>query len=320
RPLSPLGFVERAAEVFPHRTAVVYGPLRRDWAETYERCRRLAAALRATGIERGDTVAVMAPNLPAMLETHFGVPMAGAVLAPLDVGLESGTLAAALEHCAAKALIADATLAGTVGKALARLDRAISVIDIDDRQASESGRAAAARLGGIGYEAFLAGGDPATPWLRPESEWDAIVLDYAASPAGVIEPTVRHHRGAYLEAFGNIQAWGMTGHPVYLWTLPMIRQSGWGLVWSVTLLAGTHVCLRRPEAAGIRRAFAEHGVTHLCGDLDIVRVILDAAPDRRRDVSQTVRMMTDAAPPAAALRALHDLGIEVAQRKSPIFR
>jgi len=305
--LSPLGFLARAAAVHPRRTAVIHGPLRRDWAETYARCRRLASALRRRGIRRNDTVAVMAANTPPMLEAHFGVPMAGAVLNALNYRLDAAAIAFILEHGEAKALITDTSFAATIAPALARLGRELIVIDIDD-PASDGGE----RLGEIEYEAFLESGDPAFAWDPPQDEWDAIALNYTSGTTGNPKGVVYHHRGAYLNALGNVMVWGMAPHPVYLWTLPMFHCNGWCFPWTVTALAGTHVCLPRVEAGAIYAAIAEHKVTHLCGAPIVMQTILNAAPEERREFDHKVRMMTAAAPPpASVLAAMAGEGIEV---------
>ena len=305
--LSPLGFLARAAAVHPRRTAVIHGPLRRDWAETYARCRRLASALRRRGIRRNDTVAVMAANTPPMLEAHFGVPMAGAVLNALNYRLDAAAIAFILEHGEAKALITDTSFSATLAPALARLGRELIVIDIDD-PASNGGE----RLGEIEYEAFLESGDSDFAWDPPQDEWDAIALNYTSGTTGNPKGVVYHHRGAYLNALGNVMVWGMAPHPVYLWTLPMFHCNGWCFPWTVTALAGTHVCLPRVEAGAIYAAIAEHKVTHLCGAPIVMQTILNAAPEERREFDHKVRMMTAAAPPpASVLAAMAGEGIEV---------
>jgi len=305
--LSPLGFLARAAAVHPRRTAVIHGPLRRNWAETYARCRRLASALRRRGIRRNDTVAVMAANTPPMLEAHFGVPMAGAVLNALNYRLDAAAIAFIIEHGEAKALITDTSFSATLAPALARLGRELIVIDIDD-PTSDGGE----RLGEIEYETFLESGDPDFAWDPPQDEWDAIALNYTSGTTGNPKGVVYHHRGAYLNALGNVMVWGMAPHPVYLWTLPMFHCNGWCFPWTVTALAGTHVCLPRVEAGAIYAAIAEHKVTHLCGAPIVMQTILNAAPEERREFDHKVRMMTAAAPPpASVLAAMAGEGIEV---------
>ncbi|MEM7221391.1 MAG: acyl-CoA synthetase [Pseudomonadota bacterium] len=304
--LSPLSFLPRTAAVYPERTSVIHGTQRFTWRETAQRCRRLAAALTARGIGLGDTVAVMAPNTPPHFEATFGVPMAGAVLNALNVRLDAAAIAFILEHSEAKLLITDTEYAATIKDALARLDRKISVIDIHDPQGPGG-----ERLGELDYEALLASGDPEEPWRPPADEWQAITLNYTSGTTGNPKGVVYHHRGAYLNALGNVLVWGMGPHPVYLWTLPMFHCSGWCFPWTITALAGTHVCLRRVEAATIYQALAEHGVTHLCGAPIVMQMILNPG-DAERPFDQQVRMMTAAAPPpASVLAAMAERGIEV---------
>ncbi len=306
-PLSPLSFLPRAAAVYPDRTAVVHGIERRTWAEAYERCRRLASALAQRGLGQSDTVAVMAPNTPPMWEAHHGVPMAGAVLNALNVRLDAAAIAFILQHGEAKVLITDTEFAPIMEAALAGLDREILVIDIDDPQ-GPGGK----RLGSLDYEAFLAEGDPDFAWSLPGDEWDAISLNYTSGTTGNPKGVVYHHRGAYLNALGNVMVWGMAPHPVYLWTLPMFHCNGWCFPWTITALAGTHVCLRRVEAGAIYRAFAEQGVTHLCGAPIVMQMILGATEAERAAFPQRVEMMTAAAPPpASVLAAMEQQGIKV---------
>ena len=305
--LSPLSFLPRAAAVYPERCAVIHGDVTFTWAQVYERCRRLASALAKRGIGRGDTVAVMAPNTPPCLEAHFGVAAAGAVLNALNVRLDAATLAFTLNHGEAKVLITDREFSGVIKAALEAVDHEILVIDIDDPLA-EGGEL----LGETDYEAFLASGDPDFPWQLPDDEWESLSLLYTSGTTGNPKGVVYHHRGAYLNAIGNMQVWGMGPHPVYLWTLPMFHCNGWCFPWTVTALAGTHVCLRQVRAKAIYDAFADHGVTHLCGAPIVMQLLLGATEDEKRRFDHTVKFMTAAAPPpAAVLAAMQDAGIEV---------
>jgi fatty-acyl-CoA synthase len=304
--LTPLGFIERAASVYPMRTSLVHGNRRWTWAESYARCRRLASALKGRGIAPGDTVAVMAPNIPAAFEATFGVPMMGAVLNALNIRLDADTIAFSLAHSEAKLLITDKEFSPIVKQALARLGRKIPVIDIDDPAA------AGERLGEKDYEAFLAEGDGEFDWSPPADEWQAIALNYTSGTTGNPKGVVYHHRGAYLNALGNILAWGMRGHPVYLWTLPMFHCNGWCFPWTVTALAGTHVCLCRVEAKAIYDAIAEHEVTHLCGAPIVLGMLINAKAEERRPLGRTVEIMTAAAPPPpAVLEAIEREGFHV---------
>ncbi|RKQ70690.1 acyl-CoA synthetase [Oceanibaculum indicum] len=307
-PLSPLSFLERTASVYPDRIGVVHGNLKRSWREIYRRSRRLASALTQHGIGKGDTVAVMAPNVPEMVECHFGVPMTGAVLNALNTRLDAATIAFILEHGEAKVLITDREFAGTIAAALKQVRARPLVIDIDDPLYDGPGE----HLGSLDYEAFIADGDPDFAWHLPADEWDAISLNYTSGTTGDPKGVVYHHRGAYLNALGNVLAWNMPRHAVYLWTLPMFHCNGWCFPWTVTAQAGTHVCLRRVEAKAIYDAFADHGVTHLCGAPIVMGLLVNAKPEERRDFPQQVEMMTAAAPPPASIiQGMEALGIKV---------
>ncbi len=307
-PLTPLTFLERSADVYPTRTAVLHGTRRIDYAELRARARRLASALRGRGIRPGDTVAVMAPNIPPMLEVHFGVPMAGAVLNALNIRLDPRTVAFILGHSRAKMLIADTEFAPVVGEALKALDDPPLVVDIVDPEFAGPHT----RVGSLTYDRLLEEGDPEAPPCFPADEWQAISLNYTSGTTGNPKGVVYHHRGAYLNAVGNALVWQMGHFPVYLWTLPMFHCNGWCFPWTVTLQAGTHVCLRKVEAAAIYRAIAERGVTHLCGAPIVMGMIVNAPESVRRPFSHKVRMMTAAsAPPAAVLERMEALGIEV---------
>jgi fatty-acyl-CoA synthase len=302
--LSPLGFLERAAAVHPDHPALVHGAQRFTWAESYARCRRLASALRRRGIGKNDTVAVMAPNVPALFDAHFGVPMAGAVLNALNTRLDAATIAFILDHGEAKVLITDREFSTTVGAALAKLETKPLVIDIDDPLAPPG-----ERLGEIEYEAFLTSGDPDFAWDYPADEWDAIALNYTSGTTGNPKGVVYHHRGAYLNAIGNLMVWSMPRHPVYLWTLPMFHCNGWCFPWTVTALAGTHVCLRRIEAGAIFAAIEREKVTHLCGAPIVVNLLLNAPAEQRRDLGRSIAMMTaGSAPPSAVLQGIEAMG------------
>jgi len=305
--LTPISFLRRTAEVYPDATAVIHGRRRYSWREVDERCRRLASALQRRGIARGDTVAVMAPNVPTLLEAHFAVPMAGGVLNALNTRLDAAALAYILAHSEAKLLIADSEYHAVLRKALALLPAPIPVIDSDDPEGPGG-----ERLGDSDYESVLSSGDPAFTALPPADEWDAIAVNYTSGTTGNPKGVLYHHRGAYLNAIGNTLVWDFGRHPVYLWTLPMFHCNGWCFPWTVTLAAGTHVCLRRVDAAGIFAAIAEHGVTHFCGAPIVMQMILGASPEERRPLPGKVRMMTAAAPPpASVLAGMQAAGFEI---------
>ena len=304
-PLSPIAFLLRSAAVYPGRTAIIHGERRYTWRQSLERCRRLASVLAARGVRRGDTVALMAQNTPEAFEAQFGVPMAGAVLNALNTRLDAETIAFILKHGEAKVLITDTEFAPVIGRALALLDETLLVIDIADPQGPGG-----ERLGALDYEAFIAAGDANFAEIMPADEWDAIGLLYTSGTTGNPKGVVYHHRGAYLNGLGNILVWGMPQHPVYLWTLPMFHCNGWCFPYTVTALAGTHVCLRRVEAGAIYAAIEQHGVTHLCGAPVLMNMLLNA---RSRPLPRPVAMMTaGSAPPAAVISGMEGLGFRIA--------
>ncbi len=307
-PLSPLSFLARAAVVHAGKTAVVHGDQRLTYAEFALRVRRLASALRRRGIGRGDTVAIMAPNVPAMLEAHYGVPLAGAVLNPLNYRLDAKSIAFMLEHGRARLLIVDREFSAVVGEALALLKRRIEVVDIDDALCDAPGP----RLGALDYEALLEEGDAAHPWEGPDDEWREICLLYTSGTTGNPKGVVYHHRGAYLNALGNALEFGLGPRSVYLWTLPMFHCSGWTYTWAVTAVGGTHVCLRRVEAARIFAAIERHAVTHLCGAPIVLGMLIHAPAEAQRRFEHVVDVATGgAAPPSAVIAAMEALGFRV---------
>jgi fatty-acyl-CoA synthase len=307
-PLTPISFIERAADVWPGRTAWVHGDTRASYAAFRARARRLAAALVRRGVSPGDTVAVMLPSVPAMLEAHFGVPMAGAVLNSINFRLEAETVAYILGHGHAKVLLTDPEFAPAVKAALAEVRPPPLVIDAVDRQY----RGPAERLGGISYEELLSEGDEEFEPLYPADEWQAIGLNYTSGTTGRPKGVVLHHRGAYLAAIGQTLANAIGLHQVYLWTLPMFHCNGWAFPWSVTLQAGTHVCLRRVDAGDIYAAIVAHGVTHLCGAPVVMNLIANAPESVRQPFAHRVQAMTGgAAPPAALLQKMAALGIDM---------
>ena len=306
-PLTPLGFLDRAAAIYPERVAIVHGTLRRNWRETRARALRLACALARRGIGPGDTVAVMAPNVPELFEAHYGVPMAGAVLNALNTRLDAATIAFILDHGEAKVLLADTEFAPTIEAALALCESKPLVVDIADPQ-GPGGK----RLGALDYESFLAEGNPDFAWRRPADEWQAIALNYTSGTTGNPKGVVYHHRGAYLNALGNILVWAMAPQPVYLWTLPMFHCNGWCFPWTIAALAGTNVCVRRVDARAIFDAIADDGVTHLCGAPIVLGMIVNAKAGDRRELPRAVEVMTAAAPPPpAVLEAIEKQGFRV---------
>src|SRR2546423_1483264 len=298
--LSPLTFLPRAAEIFPERVAVIHGEKRYTYAQFYERARRLATALRRKGVGRGDVVSVMLPNIPPMLEAHYGVPMAGAVLNTINTRLDADTVAYIVGHAEAKVLITDRMLAAAVGPALKKLGK-IYVIDVDDPAYTGPGE----RLGAIEYEQFLKQSDAQFAWSLPQSESEPIALNYTSGTTGRPKGVVYHHRGTFLEACGNIMAWAMPAHPVYLWTLPMFHCNGWCFPLSVTAMAGTHLCLRAVEPKQIFERIVEHGVTHMCGAPTVLTMLITAPEEQKRKFPHLVHIQTGGSPaPAKVIKGM----------------
>ena len=304
--LSPLSFIERSAKVYPDCLAAIYGERRQTWGQTYTRCRQLAHALTSRGVGEGDTVAAMLPNVPAMLEVHFGVPMAGAVLNTLNTRLDAEAIAFMLQHGEAKVLLVDREFSGVVEKALAMLtDQRPFVIEVEDDDAP-AGNA----LGEINYEDFIAGGSPEFDWKLPRDEWDAIALNYTSGTTGNPKGVVTHHRGAYLNAASNVISWGLPQHATYLWTLPMFHCNGWCFPWTMALIAGTSVFLRRVDPTLIFPLIREHHITHMCGAPIVYSMLINAPMALREGITHTVNgLIAGAAPPAAVVEGCESAGI-----------
>jgi len=336
QPLTPLSHLARAAYVHPDHTAIIHGAMRVSYRDFYARSRRLASALATRGIGKNDTVTVMLSNTPAMLEAHHGVPMAGAVLHSLNTRLDARIIAFQLDHAESKIVIVDTEFSSVMRDALALakveplviVDREFSpvmaealklakvsphVVDYDDPEYPPDAPVAKGPMIGMEeYEALIADGDAEFAWQPPADEWDAIALNYTSGTTGNPKGVVYHHRGAALMGYGNVIASRMGPHPVYLWTLPMFHCNGWCFPWTLSVVAGTHVCLRWVRARAMYEAIAEHGVTHLCGAPIVMSVLIDAPPQDRRDFPQTVTFNTAAAPPpAAVLAGMADAGFEV---------
>jgi len=306
-PLTPLGFLERSASVYPDHLAMTHGSWSYTYSEFYDRCKRLADALARQGIGKGDTVSVMAPNVPALLESHFGVPMSGAVLNALNTRLDAKTIAFILDHADCKLLITDKEYSDTITEALKIATATPVVIDIDDPLASGGDL-----VGDMSYEAFLKTGEPNEDWPRPDDEWQAISLNYTSGTTGDPKGVVYHHRGAYLAASGNILSWNMVKHPTYLWTLPMFHCNGWCFPWTITAVGGTHVCLRKVEADPIYAAMVRYGVDHMCGAPIVLSMLINTTDENKAKAAKGIKVMVAAAPPPAPVLAEMDqLGFDV---------
>ena len=309
-PMSPLSFIERTAEVYPTRLAVVHGSLRQDWATTYRRCRQLASALSQAGIGKNDTVAVMLPNTPPMVEAHFGIPMAGAVLNTLNTRLDAETIAFMLDHGEAKAVIVDPEFAGVMKKAIALRQSKAPLLVVDVEDALFSGPAE--KIGSTTYEAFVAQGDPAFAWSLPANEWDAIALNYTSGTTGNPKGVVYHHRGAATNAVSNVLEWDMPKHSVYLWTLPMFHCNGWCFPWTLAARAAVNVCLRRVDPQAIFDAIRQHGVTHYCGAPIVHGLLVNAPAEMKAGVPAGVKaMVAGAAPPASMIEGMEQMGFDL---------
>jgi fatty-acyl-CoA synthase len=305
--LSPLSFLRRSATLYPTETSVIHGPETYTWAETYARCCRLASALAARGIGRGDTVAAMLPNTPAMFEAHFAIAMIGGVLNAINTRLDTKTISFIFGHGEARLLLTDAEFAGVVGPALSD-HPLMTVVDVED------GAVPAQRLGSLTYAELLDEGDPSFDWQMPDDEWHAISLNYTSGTTGDPKGVVYHHRGAYLNAVNNAVSWGMGLHPRYLWTLPMFHCNGWCFPWTLAALAGTTICLRQVREEAIFDAIRTYKVTHFCGAPVVLNALINAPDEMKHGIDHEISVMTaGAAPPAAVIQGMEELGFDVTQ-------
>ena len=311
-PITPLLFLERSAEIYPNKTAVIHGKLRQTWQQTYERCRRLASALQKQGIGLGDTVAVMLPNTPPMVEAHFGIPMAGAVLNALNTRLDPESIAFMLNHGEAKVVIVDPEFSGVMKKALElakkESGREFLVIDVEETEFDVPGD----KIGTLTYEQFLSEGDPNFAWQVPADEWQAICLNYTSGTTGNPKGVVYHHRGAAINAVSNVLDWDINKHPIYLWTLPMFHCNGWCFPWTIAARAGVNVCLRRVDAQHIFAAIKEHAVTHYCAAPIVHNLLVNAPDELKEGVPVGVKgLIAGAAPPASIIEGMEKLGFDL---------
>ena len=307
QPLTPLLFLERAAAVHPERIAVVHGTIRRNYAQLRARCVQLAHALHQRGLRRGDPVAAMLPNIPEMLECHYGVPMAGCVLNAINTRLDATTIGYILDHGEAKIIIIDREFLPTLTAALAHCSNRPTIIEVNDHTAPHD-----ASLGGLDYEALLAEGSEHFAWPLPEDEWDAIALNYTSGTTGRPKGVVYHHRGAHLLATGNVLSGDMNRHPAYLWTLPMFHCNGWCFPWTIASRAGVNVCLRKVDAQTIFDAIRTHKVTHYCGAPIVHGMLINSPPVLKEGINHRVNaMVAGAAPPAAMIEGMVKMGFDI---------
>lgn len=309
-PISPLGFIARTAEVYPQRLAIVHGDLRQTWGRTYERCRQLASGLQRLGVGKNDTVAVLLPNTPPMVEAHFGVPMAGAVLNALNTRLDPQAIAYMLDHGEARLVIVDPEFTGLLAQALElrQSSAELRVVEVQDAVYGPASQS----LGGMDYEALLASGDAQFDWAPPADEWDAIALNYTSGTTGNPKGVVYHHRGAASNAISNVLEWDMPKHAVYLWTLPMFHCNGWCFPWTLALRAGVNVCLRRVDAQAIFDAIRDHGVTHYCGAPIVHGMLVNAPAAMKVGLPSGVKaMVAGAAPPASMIEGMETMGFDL---------
>ncbi|MGH1462195.1 MAG: acyl-CoA synthetase [Neptuniibacter sp.] len=305
--LSPMTFLHRAATVYPNRTATVHGETRRNWSETYQRCLKLASALQNQGVNPGDAVSIMAPNLPEHFEAHFAVPMCGAVLNSINIRLDAEAVAFILAHAESKVLITDKEFSTVVKAALELVENKPLVVDIDDPYWDQG-----ELIGELTYEALLNQGDADFTAYQVQDEWKAITLNYTSGTTGNPKGVVYHHRGAYLNAISNAISWGMGQHPVYLWTLPMFHCNGWCFPWTVAAMAGVNVCLRHVRADDIFNLIKQEKVGYFCGAPIVLNMLNSADDSLKAGIDHKVNVMTaGAAPPAAVIAGMEQLGFNV---------
>ncbi len=295
--LTPLSFLPRAAQVYPDRVALVQGHVRRTWRETHDRCQKLASALLRRGIGKGDVVAVIAPNIPAMYESHFGVPMAGAVLNTLNTRLRPSEIAFQLKHSGARMILVDSEFARTVSEAIAGLPHPPLVVDIVDE--IEAGTHEA--IGALDYESLLAEGDAGFEAPPPRDERDPIALNYTSGTTGDPKGVLTHHRGAYLNTLAQIITWEMPHNPVYIWTLPMFHCNGWCFPWVMAALGGTNICLRQIDPPAVLALAEMNGASHMCGAPIVYSMLIDELNRQQKSLGQLLHGMVAGAAPSRAM-------------------
>lgn len=305
-PLTPLEFIKRTAEVYPHEPAVIHGKIKRSWSETYKRCLLFASALRKRGIQKGDTVAVMLPNVPAMVEAHFAIPLAGAVINALNIRLDSESIAFMLQHGEAKAILVDPEFAPVISRAVVRLENPPLIIDVKDEMF------AGELIGQIEYEDLLKTGDPAFEGIFPKDEWESLALNYTSGTTGNPKGVVYSHRGAYLSALSNILEWDLPKHPNYLWTLPMFHCNGWTFPWVIAARAGVNICLRKIDVEVIFQLIKDYKVSHYCGAPIVHSLLINAPEQLKEGINHSVRaFVAGSSPPAAMIAGMAKLGFDI---------
>lgn len=307
-PISPLEFIQRAAEVYPTRTAVIHGDIKRSWKETYQRVLKLASAFKKHGIKKGDTIAVMMPNIPEMVEAHFAIPFCGAIINAINIRLDPDSISFMLQHGEAKAILVDREFSSIISQAILRMENPPAVINVNDPNYTGEGE----KIGTIEYEKFLATGDDQFHGDLPTDEWDSLALNYTSGTTGNPKGVVYSHRGAYMAAVSNILEWDMPKHPNYLWTLPMFHCNGWTFPWVIAARAGVNICLRKVEAKTIFDLIKQYNVTHYCGAPIVHNMLINAPDEFKKDIKHKVMaFVAGAAPPAAMIEGMSRIGFDI---------
>jgi len=306
-PLSPVSFLTRAAKIYPDRLAISYGERRITYGVFYDRVRRFASALVNLNVGVGDTVSIIAPNIPALLEAHYAVPAIGAVLSAINTRLDTANVAFILEHSASKVLLVDDEFADLAAEAMHLSKTKPHIIRIADTAIDPM-----LQISPVEYEDFLSSGNPHFALQLPKDEWQPITLNYTSGTTGDPKGAVYSHRGAYLNAVANTISFGMTADTVYLWVLPMFHCNGWSHTWAVTLAGGTHVCLRKVAPEAVYEQIENTGITHVCGAPIVLNMLIHAPEKVKKRPAKVIKLATGGAPPPSTVIAdMEDMGFEV---------